>query len=310
MKEMFRECDDCISDLLSCLSFPLTTRWCFFINIPIAGAALLLLIWKLNLNPTPKKPFREVVSQFDFGGYFLLATGTIFLLLGFSFSETDSWQDPKTIAFITIGGLLFIACGFFENAIEGGPRPPIIPTRLFKNRTTALVLLSVACHAIPFFSATYYLPLFFQAGKSSRRSSLISLLCSPSRSSTQLIYFLLSHFPLPVHGSTPLFSGVQMLPFSLLSAVVSMLSGFLIVKIQAYRPILWFGFAVMTIGWGLMATLDADSSTAQQEVYIGVGALGLGCLFQTPLVALTSATPLNQMARVTGSMQLVRSISG
>lgn len=130
-----------------------------------------------------------------------------------------------------------------------------------------------------------------------------------------------------------------MLPFSLLSAVVSMISGLVIVKIQAYRPVLWFGHAVSVIGYGLMATLTSTSSTAKQEVYIGVAAIGLGCLFQTPLVALTSATrefqifrtecredgrlislfslsllqilsALKQMARVTGSMQLIRSISG
>jgi hypothetical protein len=35
------------------------------------------------------------------------------------------------------------------------PRSPIIPPRLFKTRTTAMLLVSVFIHAMAFFSATY-----------------------------------------------------------------------------------------------------------------------------------------------------------
>ena len=111
-------------------------------------------------------------------------------------------------------------------------------------------------------------------------------------------------------GSSALFSGVQMLPFALISSIMSSVSGLVLTRIRAYRPVLWFGFSVMLLGYGLMCKLDETSSRAEQEIYPGIAGLGLGCLFQTPLVALQSAMPLSEMGVTTATMALVRSLSG
>ena len=51
----------------------------------------------------------------------------------------------------------------------------------------------------------------------------------------------------------------RMLPFSLSGAVQSALSGMVVTRTGSYRPIIWGGWAVMTIGWGLMVMLDSTS---------------------------------------------------
>lgn len=51
-----------------------------------------------------------------------------------------------------------------------------------------------------------------------------------------------------------------MLPYSLSSAMQSALTGMLVARTGSYRPIMWGGWAVMTIGWGLMIMLDSTSS--------------------------------------------------
>ena len=51
-----------------------------------------------------------------------------------------------------------------------------------------------------------------------------------------------------------------MLPYSLGSSMLSALSGVLVTRTGSYRPIIWGAWVVMTIGWGLMTTLDNTSS--------------------------------------------------
>jgi hypothetical protein len=71
-----------------------------------------------------------------------------------------------------------------------------------------------------------------------------------------------------------------MIPFSFGGAIMSVVSGVLVTKLGVYRPIIWFGWIVMTLGWGLMIQLDDTSNNAEKVLYLLVAALGIGCLFQ------------------------------
>jgi MFS family permease len=101
-----------------------------------------------------------------------------------------------------------------------------------------------------------------------------------------------------------------MLPFSLVSALMSAFSGYAVTKFGRYRIIIWSSFGLFTLGMGLMTMLDADTPVALQEIYPLLAGIGLGPLFQTPLVALTAAMPPAQMAVSVASYALVRSASG
>jgi hypothetical protein len=103
---------------------------------------------------------------------------------------------------------------------------------------------------------------------------------------------------------------VQQLPFSLVSAVVSALSGLTMTKTRAYRPVFIGGFAVYFLGQGLMILLDADSNKATQEITILIAGMGLGCLFLAPTIAITAAMPHTEMAASVSAMAMVRSTSG
>jgi hypothetical protein len=106
--------------------------------------------------------------------------------------------------------------------------------------------------------------------------------------------------------SDALMSGVRMIPFSVVSALMSVATGQFITRTGRIRPAFWAGFSLMTLGFALMATLDETSSVAQQEVYILIPALGIGMFFQAPLVACQAAMPLSAMASVTSAFFLVR----
>ncbi|THH13934.1 hypothetical protein EW146_g6336 [Bondarzewia mesenterica] len=238
---------------------------------PTGGIAGAILFFFLNLNPHHGMSLRQHIQQFDFVGLLLMIGGVVCLLIGFNSGETN-WSSAETIALLTIGGLLMLAASVNEIYTT---RSPIIPPRLFKTRTTAIILITTLLHAIAFFGGAYYLPLYFQ-----------------------------------VLGSSATGAGVRMLPFSLGGALFSALSGQLVTRTGSYRPIMWFAWAVMVLGWGLMTTLDDTSSTAEKVLYPLVTSLGIGCLFQTPLIGLQAAMPLKDMATSTATYGFLRTLGG
>lgn len=185
-------------------------RWCFWINLPTGGFAAALLFLFLHLNPTKKRTVREVVSDFDFLGLFLIIAGVSCLLVGFSLAGT-SWGQPATIATIAIGAVCLVSGAINEIYTS---KDQIIPARLFKTRTTTGLLISVFLHGVTFFCAAYYIPVYFQ-----------------------------------VLGASATLAGVKQIPFSLGSALVAILSGQILAKTGRYRPILWTGWVIMTVGY-------------------------------------------------------------
>ncbi|KAK0463985.1 MFS general substrate transporter [Desarmillaria tabescens] len=241
-------------------------RWCFWINLPTGGVAALVLFFFLNLNPHPGRSLREHVREFDFMGLALIVAGVVCLLIGFNFSEA-SWKAPKTIVLIVLGGVLLVCAGIFEAFTK---RSPIIPPRLFKTRTTAIILVSTFLHALSFF-----LPVYFQ-----------------------------------ILGSSATGAGVRMLPFSLGSSLTSASIGYFVSRTGEYRPAIWISWAVFTLGYGLMIMLDSYSNTAEKVLYPLIAALGLGTMFQVPMIALQAAMPLKDMATSTATYGFIRTLGG
>ncbi|PPQ63069.1 hypothetical protein CVT24_005924 [Panaeolus cyanescens] len=246
-------------------------RWCFFINLPTGGVAAAILFFFLNLNPHQGRTLREHVRDFDFIGLLLFVSGVVILLLGFNESET-SWSAKQTIALLTVGAVCLFA-GAVNETFTG--RSPIVPPRLFKTRTTGILLVMTFLHAIAFFSGAFYLPLYYQ-----------------------------------VLGASATRAGIEMLPYSLGCAFTSALSGVVVTRTGKYREVIWGGNAVFVIGMGLMIMLDANSSMAEKVVFTLIAALGLGCLFQTPLIAIQAAMPIKDMATSTSTFLFIRTLGG
>lgn len=242
------------------LSQHVSWRWCFWINIPIGFAAIILLACFLNLNPTRKRTVRDVVSTFDFLGLFLLISGAALLLVGFQFAETakEGWRAPETISSLVISFVLIILAIINEIYTK---QEPIIPPRLFRVPTTACILIGGFIHYLTFYSASYYVPLYF------------TLL-----------------------GSDPTMAGVKTLPLSFGCELMSIITGVVISKTLSFRPFFWAGFALMTLGYGLMIMLEEHTATWKAEIWLLIAGIGIGCLFQPPLVGLQAAMKVDDMA--------------
>src|ERR1700710_372692 len=116
-------------------------RWCFFVGIPVAVVAFGVLQKTLHL------PVVRREHHIDYLGATLLMGGVSILLVWVSLAGNQfAWASAASYAMVVVGLAVVAAAVYVEGrvAVE-----PIIPLRLFRDRTTALataasVLIGVA----------------------------------------------------------------------------------------------------------------------------------------------------------------------
>jgi EmrB/QacA subfamily drug resistance transporter len=138
-------------------------RWVFYINLPVAGLALLAVLYALPSVKTDQR------VKLDWQGSLALVAGLVPLLLAFTWAGNEyAWNSAPILG-------LFATAIFFLGMfvwIERRASDPIIAPHLFKNRiftSTALVALFVS---MGMFGSIIFLPLFVQGvlGKSAQQS--------------------------------------------------------------------------------------------------------------------------------------------
>ncbi len=144
-------------------------RWNFYIVVPIAAAAIVLLQKTLHL---PARPARKV--SIDYVGATLIAAGISTLLIWVSLAGKNfAWMSGSSA--LMVGGsltLLALAVLVERHAIE-----PIIPLELFRNRTVVLSVIASASIGVTLFGTSVFLSQYMQLarGKSPTESGLLTL---------------------------------------------------------------------------------------------------------------------------------------
>lgn len=190
-------------------------RWCFWINLPLGAAALLIAARVLERRPGgPRRP------RLDWAGMGLIAvTVTAVVLLSGWAGRAYARDSPQIIGL----GLLAVVGGVGFVAVERRTTEPVLPLALlrrpvFVRATTAGVLLAVCM-----FAAISYLPTYLQrvAGNSPSTAGLLMLplmagVLVASMVSGQLISRTGVYRPYPIAGL--LLSGITMLALSTMTA--------------------------------------------------------------------------------------------
>lgn len=143
-------------------------RWCFFIGVPFALLAILILQRTLQL-PTVR---RDV--KIDFLGAFLIVAGVCALLIWTSLAgQQFDWASWQTAALTSTGVVLLVAAVFVESRVP----EPIIPLAIFRNRTVTLTTVASLLVGVAMFGGTVFLSQYFQIalGKSPTVAGLMSL---------------------------------------------------------------------------------------------------------------------------------------
>ncbi|MFF0223861.1 MDR family MFS transporter [Streptomyces sp. NPDC004629] len=143
-------------------------RWCFFVGIPFALAAIVILQRTLRL-PTVR---REV--RIDWLGAFLIVAGVCALLIWTSLAGNEfAWASWQTAALTGAGAVLLAGAVL----VESRAAEPVIPLTVFRNRTVTLTTVASFFVGLAMFAGSVFLAQYFQValGKSPTVAGLMSL---------------------------------------------------------------------------------------------------------------------------------------
>ncbi|KAG9185788.1 hypothetical protein G6011_07119 [Alternaria panax] len=249
--------------------------WCFYINIPIVSLAIVILYLTLHLH-NPRMPLMAGLVAMDWLGTLTIITATVLLLVGLQIGGVTSYSSPGVITCLAFGSIAYIAFPFTQCWVAQHGGSPIMPFRIFKDVSNLCALAVCACDTLVFTSVAYFLPIYFQV----------------------------------VLGRSPTITGVYMLAIAIPLAIVSFASGHVIEKTGRFLEPLQAGLFIMTLGVGLLISLDTSPDLGTITAVLIVIGLGFGPNFSAPLIALQTRIQESDIAAGTAAFRFVRTVSG
>jgi EmrB/QacA subfamily drug resistance transporter len=129
-------------------------RWIFFVNLPVALFALLMVPRLVSESRMQRGDSRRP----DFAGAITGTAGLIAVVDGLLQAATHSWGDPPVLVPL-LGGLALLCLMVF---IEARSDSPLIPLSFFRNRTRVVTNFVTLFFSSAFFSYFFLLTLFEQ----------------------------------------------------------------------------------------------------------------------------------------------------
>ncbi|KAJ6013955.1 hypothetical protein N7540_008546 [Penicillium herquei] len=226
-------------------------RWCFYINLPFGGAAIVAIFFLLDVPP-PRNgnwTIKEKVSQLDPVGNLFLMPCVVCLLLALEWGgSTYAWANWRIIFLFILFGVL--AAVFVFTQIRRGDRA-LVPPRVFTQRSVLAGVFWTMSTSAGMMVMLYYLPIWFQAIKNVNAEQ----------------------------------SGIMNLPLVLAMVVGTIFSGVAVTKWGYYNPFMFAAVVLLSVGAGLVYTFEPHTGHSKWIGYQVIFGLGLGLGFQQAQVA-------------------------
>ncbi|MGI8458417.1 MAG: MFS transporter [Propionibacteriaceae bacterium] len=187
-------------------------RWCFFVCVPLAVGALILLQKTLHLSHVRRH------VKIDYLGALLLAIAAALPMLWVTFAGSSyGWISWQTAIFL--GG--FVGVAGLAVVVELKVDEPMVPVRILRNSTTALMIVASLGVGVALFGSSTFMTQYFQlaGGHTPTRAGLmtIPLIVAQMLASTiggQLVSRTGRWKPLMVFGSILMVGGLVGLGFT------------------------------------------------------------------------------------------------
>ncbi|WGW13391.1 MFS transporter [Saxibacter everestensis] len=133
-------------------------RWTFFVCVPLAVVALILLQLTLKLKHV-RRP-----AKIDWLGSLLLTAGVSLLLIWVSFAGKDEYYDwISHESLLMVGGSVVLLLLLL--LVEAKVSHPIIPLKIISQRTTALAIIASIAVGVAMFASSSYLGQYYQLAR-------------------------------------------------------------------------------------------------------------------------------------------------
>jgi EmrB/QacA subfamily drug resistance transporter len=210
--------------------------------------------------------------KFDLAGMFTMVVGVVSLLLALTFGgDKYEWTSWQIITLLAVA-LVFLTLFVF---VERKAEEPILPMHLFKHRTFTVLNGIGFLMSVGMFGAIMFVPFFMQG----------------------------------VVGVSATKSGTIMTPMMITMIIGSIVGGRTVYKIGV-KSQLFIGMAIMAAGFGLLSTMDVDTSEWIATLYMIILGLGMGLVMPLLTLALQESFPKSELGVVTSSSQFFRAIGG
>jgi len=221
-----------------------------------------------------KEPKVSRKPKIDYAGAALLMIAISLLMLAMveGIKSIESIFEPTNLTLFLISiGLLYL---FYR--VEQKASNPIIPfDLLLNNRTVSASIVAGFLGGIGMFGAISFVPLFAQGAL----------------------------------GMSATEAGSLLTPLMLSWVSMSVIGGRLLLKFS-YRPLTIAGFAILTIGFTMMATFQTTTPRTWLYAELVVIGMGLGFTMLTLLIAVQQAVDRSQLGVATSLNQFSRAIGG
>lgn len=226
--------------------------------MPFVGIGVTMIILFLHLNYKTSS-FLSKLRRVDWLGTVLFLASTTGFLIPITWGGVMyPWSSWRTLVPLILCALGLLA--FFIHQ-ERFAAEPLIRTEVLKSRTAAATYFATVIHGVVLWSLLYYMPLYYEA----------------------------------VKGFSPILAGVALFPQTFTVAPAAIVVGATIAITGRYRWAIWAGWALTTLGMGVLVDLKVATSTVQWIFMNLVAGLGTGILFPSMAIAVqASATSANQ----------------
>ncbi|MGX1406407.1 EmrB/QacA subfamily drug resistance transporter [Streptomyces ambofaciens] len=242
-------------------------RWCLYVGVPFAILALIVLQKTLHLPVLKRK------VKVDWAGAFFVTAAVCLLLVWVTFADDKySWMSWQTGAMV--GGAIVLTLLFL--LVESKASEPIIPLRLFRNRTITLASLASLFVGIAMFAGTVYFSQYFQLAR----------------------------------DKSPTMSGVMTIPMIGGLFISSTVSGQIITKTGKWKGWLLAGGVLLTAGLGLLGTMRYDTPYWHIGIFMALMGLGVGMMMQNLVLCTQNQVDPSDLGAASSTVTFFRSLGG
>ncbi|MFF7970390.1 DHA2 family efflux MFS transporter permease subunit [Streptomyces sp. NPDC007905] len=242
-------------------------RWCFYVGVPFAIIALIVLQKTLHL-PVVKRQVKV-----DWAGAFFISAAVSLLLVWVTFAgDKYDWISWQTYAMV--GGSLVLGALFVLT--ESRASEPIIPLRLFKNRTITLASLASLFVGVAMFTGTVFFSQYFQLAR----------------------------------DKSPTMSGVMTIPMIGGLFVSSTVSGQFITRTGRWKAWLVSGGVLVTAGLVLLGGIRYDTDYWKMAIFMALLGLGIGMMMQNLVLATQNQVAPSDLGSASSTVTFFRSLGG
>ncbi|PWY67924.1 MFS general substrate transporter [Aspergillus heteromorphus CBS 117.55] len=249
-----------------------TWRWIFWINVPTCVLCIIGLVSFLHLHRAVSASFMVKLATMDWTGLIIFTCGTTLFLVGLtSGGISHPWKSAAVLVPLVLGFCLLVAFVLTQWRVS---RRPIMPLRIFHDRSAIVGYTTSFLHGLVFWAVAYYMIIFYLGAL---QHGILHAACETM---TSIAY----------------------------AAPAGFVSSMVIKRTQRFKYIIVTGWGLLAAGLGTNVTMHPNSSPAMLYAPRVLASLGGGLLFPTPLFAVQARQKDQNIGIATSVQVFMRSL--